>query len=79
MILEVGVESEHGGEDKDIGVEGGVEKEVGVVGWRTEPRAVVDEQCHPVVVVVEGVVDDLCMELPKMTEVAYSGGYAAQL
>lgn len=79
MILEVGVEPEHGSEDKDIGVEGGVEKEVGVVGWRAEARAVADEQCHPEVVVVEGVVDDLCMELPEMIEVSYSGGYGTQL
>lgn len=43
MILQVGIEPEHGGEDKDIGVEGGEEKEVGVMGSRTEARALVDE------------------------------------
>ena len=39
----------------------------------------VDEERDPVVVVVEGVADDLCMELSEMIEVDYPGGYITQL
>lgn len=48
----LGVEFEHGGEDKDIGVGGEFENEMGV-GWRSlEARAVVDK-LSPVTLVVE--------------------------
>lgn len=38
-----------------------------------------DELCHPVVVVVEGVMNDMCMELFKVIEIGHFQCYGAQL
>lgn len=58
-----GIELEHIGEDKDIGVVCRVENEGGVRRRSVEARAVGDEKCRPVAVVVEGILNYLGVKL----------------
>lgn len=54
---------EHIATDKDVRL-GGQIKNPGGVAWRCmEARAKMNELCHPEVLVVEGVLNELCMEL----------------
>lgn len=71
MGTQLGVEFEDVFEDKDIWVRYRVENETGIKWWRVEARAVAEELGCPVVVVVEVVMNDLCMELFQVVQIAY--------
>ncbi|KAJ0599911.1 hypothetical protein HanIR_Chr03g0110611 [Helianthus annuus] len=61
MGARVRVELEHVGECVEIGLVGRVENETRVGGWGAEAGAVADEHRHPIVVMMEGMLNDLCM------------------
>lgn len=59
----MGVILEHGDEDMNVWLRGGVENETGVAKRRTEARAISEKQSHPLVVLVKGVSNEMCMKL----------------
>lgn len=71
VSIRLGIVFEHAGEDTYIRVRCDMKNVAGVAGGCKEARALGKEKCHPVILVVQGVLDELCMELSKTMEIGY--------
>lgn len=72
----MGVILEHGSKDMDVRISSRVKNETGVGKWRTVARAVREEDSQEVVMEVEEVSNEMCMELPYITHISYFRCYA---